>query len=120
MSGDSNQTPRTKGAAILRDFQRRREEARKGSILVVLPGDDRVYGCKDAYAAAALIRGWDQRPPPENPARGQSGSRTVVGVTTEPAEGLPPAGTHAPAPDPPLPRSTRAQQRRDGAGADTP
>ena len=67
MSGDSNQTPRTEGAAILRDFQRRREEARKGSILVVLPGDDRVYGCKDAYAAAALIHGWHRRQPPETP-----------------------------------------------------
>ena len=39
-------------------------------------------------------------------------------MTTEPADGLPPAGTHAPAPDAPLPRSTRAQQRRGGAGAD--
>ena len=74
MSDDSKQTPRTDGAAILRDFERLSEEARKGSLFVSLPGDERVYVCEDAYAAATLTHGWRQSQPPETPPAARPGN----------------------------------------------
>ena len=52
----------------------RGEEARKGGIFVSLPGDERVYVCQDAYAAATLIHGWRQRQPPETPPAAKPGA----------------------------------------------